>query len=238
MLSGSPVLEVNSMPSLEQVIGELRVLFEHELEERSKREKVYRGNYNPGFQDELVEQINGQVKQWETRIASKLETLLRYPPQYIDHMDKLKGFHEKATYDRSVFIMTKFPKPDSIAPQDLQLSRVITATKAAVTGCGYTPRMASDYDYKDIIWKNVEFYLLGCGRGIAIVEDRYKDEFNPNVAMEWGWMRAMSKPVLYLVEEEFGNERADAAGFTGYRFLWDNPEEGIPKAVEHFLIAK
>jgi hypothetical protein len=35
------------------------------------------------------------------------------------------------------------------------------------------------------LWDNVELYLLGCRRGIAIVEDKYLPELNPNVAMDW-----------------------------------------------------
>ena len=56
--------------------------------------------------------------------------------------------------------------------------------------------------YFDDVWSNVELYLLGCRYGIAIVEDRFKPELNPNVAMEWGWMRGLGKDVLFLVEKQ------------------------------------
>ena len=46
-------------------------------------------------------------------------------------------------------------------------------------------------------------------RGIAIVEDKYLPELNPNVAMEWGWMRGMGRNVLYLVEKDFKKQRAE-----------------------------
>jgi hypothetical protein len=44
---------------------------------------------------------------------------------------------------------------------------------------------------------------------IARVEDRHRNELNPNVAMEWGWMRAMGKRVCFLRESGFKNFRAD-----------------------------
>jgi hypothetical protein len=51
--------------------------------------------------------------------------------------------------------------------------------------------------------------MLARSRGIAIVEDRFNPNLNSNVAMEWGWMRAMNKPVLYLVEADTGERGRD-----------------------------
>jgi hypothetical protein len=129
--------------------------------------------------------------------------------------------------------MTKFPEGDS--DEDHRLQAVIDIVVESVCACDYVPRMATDRTYQPILWDNVELYLLGSAKGIAIVEDRYRPEFNPNVAMEWGWMRAMGKPVLYLVEAEFSHERADASGFLGQRFHWDSPETDIPAAVRGWL---
>ena len=46
----------------------------------------------------------------------------------------------------------------------------------------------------------------------AMVEDKYAPELNPNVAMEWGWMRGLGRRVLYLVEQTFTKKRADWSG--------------------------
>ena len=100
---------------------------------------------------------------------------------------------------------------------------------------GYFARIASGAEFNALVWKNVELYLLGCAGGVAIVEDRYKKELNPNVAMEWGWMRAMGKPVLCLIEEQFRAMRADIEGFVSHPFKWDKPEEGIPGAVKDWI---
>ena len=78
-------------------------------------------------------------------------------------------------------------------------------------------------------------HLLACQQGIAIVEDQYLPELNPNVAMEWGWMRAMGKPVLFLLEEAFEHRRADLGDLLDQRFEWANPHPGIDAAVEPWL---
>lgn len=64
------------------------------------------------------------------------------------------------------------------------------------------------------------------------MEDKYRPELNPNVAMEWGWMRAMGKKILFLLEEEFNHGRADLVGLRSYRFNWNNPEVGIQAAID------
>jgi hypothetical protein len=81
----------------------------------------------------------------------------------------------------------------------------------------------------------VEIHLLGCARGVAIIENRYKQELNPNVALEWGWMRAMNKDVLFLLEKDFTQFRADILGFIPDTFSWDQPEQDIPAPVQAWL---
>ena len=71
--------------------------------------------------------------------------------------------------------------------------------------------------------------------GIAIVEDKYIPELNPNVAIEWGWMTGMGREVLYLREEGFDHERADWSGLINYTFEWKDPKKGIESAVTKFL---
>ncbi len=107
--------------------------------------------------------------------------------------------------------------------------------EAGVEARGYAPRIATEPKKHDWIWDNVELYLLGCSRGIAIVEDKFKKELNPNVAMEWGWMRGMGRPVLALKENHFRHQRADWAGLIEDNFDWDNPEPALKTAIEGFL---
>ncbi|TMQ18809.1 MAG: hypothetical protein E6J91_07250 [Deltaproteobacteria bacterium] len=131
--------------------------------------------------------------------------------------------------------MTKFPDLKKPTPADVELQAVIDAVRGAVQQRGYVPRIASDNEYHSILWDNVELYLLGCKRGIAIVEDRYLPELNPNVAMEWGWMRGMGRNVLYLVEKTFKKTRADWGGLIEHSFDWANPAPDINAGVEAWL---
>lgn len=193
-------------------ISNLRRLFREEhdcevrLEERrkeSQKEDEFRA-VNVGFGLRRGARVVADVAEESLRLIRKfideeMEDAWRYPPWHIRHIDQVPVFHEKSgleadAYEQSVFIMSKYPEGES--PKDLELELVIQTTEAAVRRKGFTPRRASDKKYHTILWDNVELYLLGCSRGIAIVEDMYVPEFNPNVALEWGWMRAMGKDVL------------------------------------------
>ena len=117
--------------------------------------------------------------------------------------------------------MTKYPDEETEIIKNTDLKNVIQIIKDTIEECGYYPRLASDDRFHPQLWDNVELYLLGCSKGVAILEDCYNSELNPNVAMEWGWMRAMGKDVLFLIEKEFTHKRADKSGLIESSFDWD-----------------
>jgi len=161
--------------------------------------------------------------------------LMTFPPHHSRHQKLLEDFNTVASFERSVFVMTKFPDLAHPGPRDDELTAVIEGVRQSIEGCGFTARLANDKHYHPALWDNVELYLLGCSRGVAIVEDRYMPELNPNVAMEWGWMRGMGRSVLYLIEKDFKLERADWGGLLRGPFDWDDPLPGIASAVRGWL---
>ena len=126
--------------------------------------------------------------------------------------------------------MTKFPAAGE--PGADQLQAVISCLQQAITDRGYHSRIAQGATFKEWLWANVEAHLLFCQHGVAILEDRYRPELNPNVALEWGWMLGMGRRVIYLREKGFGKERADWLGRISYEFDWDQPANGIETAIQ------
>jgi hypothetical protein len=182
------------------VLENLRSLFEMELKRIAEKKKFIKDN-SPARVDELIDSYDAEIQIWRKRIEVYLHDLLRYPPYHFHLKDKIEEFHQVSEYDKTVFIMTKFPEGQT--QTDQELGQVISAVEQAITQCGFKPRLASQKAYYPELFKNVELYLLGASRRVAIVEDMYKPELNPNVALEWGWMRGMGKPVLYLQEKNF-----------------------------------
>jgi hypothetical protein len=224
---------------LNQTTDELRYLFEMEGKaQRSLESALRKAGRSPAFKDEVSDLAADHVENVRRLISKKLGELLRFPPQHKRHSEKLAEFNEEAPYEKSIFIMTKFPATKGGAKLDNELRTVIDAVVASINKCGYHARIASDKGYHAALWDNVELHLLGCIYGVAIVEDRYATELNPNVAMEWGWMRALGKEVLYLVEENFSHERADWLGLLRDSFPWDNPSSAIDEAVTRWLTGR
>lgn len=131
------------------------------------------------------------------------------PPGYQFLADECKHFFEDhPRFEENVFIMTRFVKGNPL------LEQLDDELRKALRGNGLNPLRADDKMYmRDRnLWNNVCVYMLSCKIGIAILEDRVLNEFNPNVALEYGFMRALNKPVLLLADVGFRNLRADIIG--------------------------
>lgn len=219
------------MRSHEQVVGLLDLL-SREIAglQRGKKQILAAPNLNAGDRTDRADRIARDIERKERERLQVLEDLVAYPPYYRQYETPLQQFVSDAPVEKSVFVMTKYPDGQD-AGRDSQLQRVIDAVTDAVRQCGFEPRLANAKKYHPNLWENVEVYLLGCSRGIAIVENKFKPQLNPNVAMEWGWMRARVKPVLYLVEKEMDVTPADVNGLIQDRFAWDNPAPDIRQAI-------
>jgi hypothetical protein len=194
---------------------------------------------NPDQYQKVLKRYQAEEDSLRNEMVETLREYDRFPERHEAHFAKLEDFYRKAPdsedrgFETSVFVMTKFPEAD--APQSEELQKVIDTVQASILKRGYFPRIASETDHHEWLWANVEVFLLGCGRGVAIVEDKYRAELNPNVAMEWGWMRDMGRPVLFLREKDFGCDRANLSGLTVYDFDWLDPEPGVRAAITKFL---
>ncbi len=185
-------------------------------------------------QREALDRISDAINDFDRRLRGLLTDLVRFPPHHIQYKQLIQQFCTATSCEKSVFVMTKYPDGKD-AKKDKELQRVIDTVVDTVAQCGFVPHLASEKKYHQNLWENVEVHMLCCRRGIAIVENRYKPQLNPNVAMEWGWMRAMGKRVLYLVDKGFKLPSADTGALIQARFSWDDPQRDIAKAVQQEL---
>jgi hypothetical protein len=136
---------------------------------------------------------------------------------YEEYRTALEQFQTVAPYEQSIFVMTKYPNDDLTkqTDDDRKLRRVINVIRDSIAGKGCVARLASDKPYHHTLWNNIEIYLLGCFKGVAIVENKYGQNVNPNVAMEWGWMRLIP---LSQVDQYLGlaDRIRNGAGFGSF----------------------
>lgn len=221
------------MRSVQDTLNLLEQLFSTSAALEVERKGLLNSPFPPDWRDEQDAQIKARIDKLNAYKRDLLHEVLRFPPQHARHAQAMVEFAKGCPFDKAVFIMTKYP--DGNDTPDQELRAVITAVRDAITGCGYVPHLATDKKYHPILWDNVELYLLACSRAVAIVESKYKQELNPNVAMEWGWMRGMNRDVLYLVEETFDRSRADWGGLIQDSFPWATPAPGITAAISKWL---
>jgi hypothetical protein len=219
---------------------ELLLALSRDIAKFKRTRKEYEDSgLNPADKAEKIDKLDEQLLQTKRERQAVLHDLVVFPPhhgqysQLIVQFDKALKAQGKP-YERRVFIMTKY-RDGADAHRDAELQTVIDTVKAAVEARGYHPQLAGELKLHANLWENIECQMLGCARGIAIVEDRFNPKLNPNVAMEWGWMRAMKKPVLYLVEKAVAEVPADVAGLIKSRFDWDHPQTDIPQLIAQEL---
>lgn len=154
------------------------------------------------------------------------------PPGYQFLADECaRFFKDHPHYERNIFIMTRLVSGNKLLEElDKELRNVLRSH-------GLDPVRADDKMYMPDrnLWNNVCVYMICCKYGIAILEDRVADEFNPNVALEYGFIRALNKPTLLLTDVGFRNLRADIIGTLREYFDITDIKGTIKKPVEKWL---
>lgn len=140
-------------------------------------------------------------------------------------------FTDHPNYDRNVFIMSRFDDDSRL------LTKLDTELRRALRQQGFNPVRADDKMYMPDrnLWNNVCVYMLCCRLGVAILEDRVANEFNPNVALEYGFMRGTNKPALLLADKAFRNLRADIFGTLRETFDLTDIETTVEPALKRWL---
>lgn len=94
----------------------------------------------------------------------------------------------------------------------------------------------SDYKtYHDDLFPNVKTYIYGCDFGVAVFERIMGDKFNPNVALEVGYMMALGKPVCLLKDKTIDVLPADLIEKLYKPFDVHDPESTIPPQITKWL---
>jgi len=153
------------------------------------------------------------------------------PPGYLHVTEECQQFlRDNPDYNKNVFIMMKFDE------KNIQLKKLEKEIRTIFKNHGYNPVRADDKVYpKDRdLWNNVCVYMICCKQGIAILENKIKLEYNPNVAIEYGFMRALNKRALLLADNSFPKDRADIVGKIREKFEFDN-ETTVKEPIEKWL---
>lgn len=230
--------DASRLNSFEEIVG----LALHWAELRSQLVGIEQHAGAPGLKNLLRITAEQTLHRVEQNILELLEKSQTVPPGLAALKADVERMHLDAPYEHSVFLMTKFPDAPGASDKDQGLDAITKYIEAALRPYGLVLRRADQRNYasSNQLWDNVRAHMLGCRYGIAILESRYRDEFNPNVALEYGFMQALGRDVVLFIEEGFNHRRADIIGTLGKNFRW-SPEPGeteasITRAVDSWMI--
>lgn len=128
------------------------------------------------------------------------------PAGYEDIRASLRSFAKQhRRYNANVFLMMAF--------QGSRRNTAVTnAIRLSLQEYGLVGLRADDCDYAETLWGNVCTYLLGCAYGIAVFEKVGRRGFNPNVAIEVGFMLSRKKRLLILKDQRIHRLPTDTVG--------------------------
>lgn len=94
---------------------------------------------------------------------------------------------------------------------------------------------ADDKDWHSDLYYNVLTCLYGCSFGIAVFERIEQDDFNPNVALEVGYIMALGKQVCLLKDKTLKGLHTDLVGKLYKTFDPQNPITSIPPELTKWM---
>lgn len=153
-------------------------------------------NTEPMIEAAVVEQVASTERSVRLGALGDLTGVSHLEPYLRSFLD------EHPDPSRNVFVMMRFMDSP-------QLNEIYPAIKETLAARGYHATRADDRDYTGELWTNIEVYLTCCHLGIAVFEDIEKREFNPNVALELGYMLARRRRCLILKEQHLPSLPAD-----------------------------
>jgi hypothetical protein len=148
------------------------------------------------------------------------------PPEIKDSLARFRLNHPEP--QKVAFLMMRFGKTKAH-------QNIVSSVTSALDPLGITVVRADDRQYHDDLFPNVLTYIYGCGFGIAVFERIEKEEFNPNVALEVGYMFAMKKQVCLLKDKTLSTLHADLVGKLYRVFDPMDPSGSIPEELTKWL---
>ena len=130
--------------------------------------------------------------------------------------------------DRVGFVMMQFGQ----TTQHREIHRVIRETLSVH---GLVGLRADGREYHEDLFNNILTYCHGCSFGIAVFEQISNPGYNPNVALEVGYMFALRKPVCLLKDSQLIRLPSDLLGKLYRNFdAWDS-KATIPEPLVGWL---
>lgn len=134
-----------------------------------------------------------------------------------------------------------FPPPQKVAFIMMRFGitpahdKIVQGIQDALTPYGIKAVRADDKDWHADLFYNVLTCIYGCTFGIAIFERIESEDFNPNVALEVGYIMALKKHVCLLKDRTLKSLQTDLVGKLYKTFDPQDPVASIPQELTKWM---
>lgn len=151
------------------------------------------------------------------------------PPehQYLEPFLR-KFYQDHPVFERNIFLIMRFQ-------DQLPFPELVAIIRDECAKRNLNVLRADDKEYTDDLWDNVMTYLYGCSAAIALFDHINYRDFNPNVALEVGFLLAQRKRVLLLKDQAIPVMPTDLIGRIYRSFNTYAPRETIPSQITKWL---
>ncbi|MCX5890754.1 MAG: hypothetical protein NTY36_15110 [Deltaproteobacteria bacterium] len=138
-------------------------------------------------------------------------------------------FEDPPVYERNVFLIMRFR-------HEKPFIDIVDSIRNECAKFNLNVLRADDKEYTDDLWDNVLTYIYGCKSAIAVFDQINYREFNPNVALEVGFLFSQCKRVLLFKDMSIPVMPSDIVGKIYRSFNTYAPYETIPPQIEKWVI--
>lgn len=152
----------------------------------------------------------------EIMVLRDIDFKMSYMPMYSDAEMR---FYEKYGHN-AIFVIMPFRE---------ELNKVYEIIKDIFASKGYSAIRADEKEFTNDLWENVRVYLECCNVAVAVFDKNDQDNYNPNVAIEVGYMLSKGNKVCLLKDKKLPKLPSDLISKMYKEYDSDDVEGTLPE---------
>ena len=116
-----------------------------------------------------------------------------------------------------------------------ELNKVYEIIKDIFASKGYSAIRADEKEFTNDLWENVRVYLECCNVAVAVFDKNDQDNYNPNVAIEVGYMLSKGNKVCLLKDKKLPKLPSDLISKMYKEYDSDDVEGTLPEQLELWI---
>ena len=152
----------------------------------------------------------------EIQVLRDIDFKMSFMPMYSEAENK---FYAKYGHN-AIFVIMPFRE---------ELNKVYEIIKDIFASKGYSAIRADEKEFTNDLWENVRVYLECCNVAVAVFDKNDQDNYNPNVAIEVGYMLSKGNKVCLLKDKKLPKLPSDLISKMYKEYDPDDVEGTLPE---------